>query len=201
MFPSTYELLLLLVLRMLRMPGLRLRAELEDEAGGRHVAELDRIFRAAVCERERPVFHGAEDADEDLLALDRRVHLHLRLLPAEADEVALLTERPLDAGRADLEVVAKRDHVDRVEGRRELTRDARAEIEIDGGLLRRRVLLAAAELLDIDAKNPAPLLALELEIDHLPAVRAHDGVHDRSEAGSVERVGGAALGGEIGHFP
>ena len=109
----------------------------------------------------------------------RGVELQLRLLAGEADEVALLPEGALDAWGADLEVVAVRDEVRDVERGAQVAGDAGAEVEIDRGVARVGVRVGAAELLDEDAKDPAAGLALELEIDHLRAVRARDRIDRR----------------------
>ena len=65
-----------------------------------------------------------------------------------------------------------------------------AELEVDRGVARRQRLLGAPALLDEDAQDPAAALGLELDVDHLGAVRAHDRLDDAHERGAIDSVGG-----------
>ena len=90
-----------------------------------------------------------------------------------------------------------RDEVRHVERGAQVARDAGAELEIDGGVARVGVRVRAPELLDEDPKHPAAGLALELEVDHLRAVRAHDRIDHGVETRAVDGVEAGA--GELGH--
>ena len=59
-------------------------------------------------------------------------------------------------------------------------------IAFRAGVLRRCLPLGAAVLLDEDAEHPAGLLALELHVDDLGAVRARDRVDDRIEPRPID---------------
>src|SRR5215207_9362399 len=116
--------------------GARRRAaaqSLADELVGQHQAGLaDLVERQA----KEPLLalldigkldHGAVAVDaaqaptEALAAVQRHVHLDLRLVTGPALEIAAAGERPVDAGRGDFETVGLRHRILEIEHRRDRT--------------------------------------------------------------------------------
>ena len=108
------------------------------------------------------------------------------LVAGEPQEVALGPERPFDAGRAHLELVGVGDEVDDVERGAQVTRDVRAELEVDRRLARRQRLSCGAGLLDEHAEHPAAALGPEFDVDHLGPVRVHDRLENAQERGAID---------------
>jgi len=82
-----------------------------------------------------------------------------------------------------------RNDVGNVERRAEVSRDACAQVEIDGRIPRGQTLGRGAVLFDENAKDPSVLLASELEIDELSSVGQGNGLdnaHERIAVDSLE---------------
>jgi hypothetical protein len=74
-------------------------------------------------EQRLAVPHAFDAALEPLSAVDQLFQLYLRLMTGERREVARPHQRPVDAGRRDLEPVAAGHRVERIEQRRKLAAD------------------------------------------------------------------------------
>ena len=117
--------------------------------------------RAFLLDHHLVVLETTQDAAKPLAAIDGRLALDLGLEAGETNEILAPHQRPIDAGRADLQRIGSRDRISHVEHRRDRVADLSAVV--DGHTA------AAIERLGHDLQGP-PAAA---DHPHLHQLKAH----------------------------
>src|SRR5438067_9722250 len=143
----------------------KLPSQFGNEPRALDVAELELHRPALQFKVDARAFGAAQHADEPSAPRRiRRTHLHVRLVAGEAHEIGELLERPVKAGRRDLQPLVV--HAFDFEHPRELAAHRRAVLDID-----------AARLVDEETQHPSPVRCLQL--DELVPHAGHDRRHHR----------------------
>ena len=112
----------------------------ENKLGFHHVVDRQQDFgicvrRRIVAANARALAFGADEfAAESPPAVDRRLHLHLRDVAGIAVEIRTPHQRPVDAGRGNLQPIGGFDRVGDIEHRRQRARGGLAVLDRHGAV-------------------------------------------------------------------
>jgi hypothetical protein len=146
--------------------------EFVDGARLRYVVEVDRNLGPVHRHARHPRVEGEQAPAEAPPPVERRAGLEPDLPAAGPDEVLLAREHAVEPGRGDLELVADRNRVRRVQLRRDLARHV-------GAALDRHQAVAARRVHDHPKRPRRPALVM-LDIHQLQSVIRDDGLDQGS---------------------